>query len=509
MDKEIIIERTNAAFMTIYTGDEGIKEHIYQEFRYQKPNFVKSNFSKFDGVVRLFNKKTGSFPYGLLPNLLKFLKTHKYTYELDDRFKIDIMDVTKEEITEWALSLDLHSKGKPITPYDYQLDTLYTLIRFNRLTGLLATSAGKSAIFYMASRFYDQIGYDEGKTLIIVPSIGLVTQLFNDFMDYSSKNKWDVPNNVHCIQAGAAKHTNKNIIISTWQSLQTQPADYFRQFARVFVDECHLASGKEITNIMNSSINAYTRCGLTGTLNGTDWHEMAISSLFGMLRTMVTMKELQDAGRAADSLVVFINIQYPEKDREYVFGCDYKEEIEFLLAHPFRNKVIKSIAKTVKGNSLFLYGRRETHLDILHAEITAENPDVHVHYIAGGVDGEEREEIKRILDSAGPNEKHIINATSRTTATGTSINNLHNIGVFHPNKAVIGTLQGLGRGARLHESKVGTVFRVYHIVDDLTYMGKRNTTLEHGFKCYGYYASEQHDIQVKNIKVPSDYDKAK
>jgi hypothetical protein len=58
----------------------------------------------------------------------------------------------------------------------------------------------------------------------------LVEQLFSDFADYSNKNGWSVEDNVHKIYQGKDKHSNKNVLVSTWQSLYTQPAEYFHQF---------------------------------------------------------------------------------------------------------------------------------------------------------------------------------------------------------------------------------------------------------------------------------------
>lgn len=499
---DIFIEKTNNSFITLYIDDEGIREHIYEHFRYNQPQFSSSKFRKWDGVVRLFNKSTSRLPYGLLNVLLLFCNEHKYSVETDPAIKNSITDIDKDALEDWVSTLDLHTNGQPLIPYEYQIEAFFLAVKFNRLTALAATSAGKSLIIYMLMRFYDEIGYDAGRTLIIVPSIGLVTQLFNDFVDYSSANKWDVSGNCHKIAEGAERISRKPIFISTWQSLLDMPDDYFHQFANIIVDECHLSSGKSLTNICNAAINASRRIGLTGTLNGTELHELQVGGLLGPIVRIVTTKQLQDAGRAAKTLVTMMYLNYGTEDRKQVSKLSYQDELDFLIEHPYRNKIIKSLAEGLSGNSLFLFNRREKHLEKLYEELVALNlPNKKFFMIVGGVSGDDREEIKRLIEASEEGVDCIVFATAKTTSTGWSVKKLHNLVFCFPTKSVVTTLQSIGRLLRLHSTK--DIANIFDLVDNLEYSSKKNFALSHAFERYGFYSAEGHEIALEEIKMKS------
>jgi len=89
-----------------------------------------------------------------------------------------------------------------------------------------------SAVQYVISQF---IRFSEMKTLIIVPTISLVDQLFGDFMDYGIDDPY---NNVHRIMSGKAKHFDAPITISTYQSIAKQEPEFFAGIDCIIVDEC-------------------------------------------------------------------------------------------------------------------------------------------------------------------------------------------------------------------------------------------------------------------------------
>lgn len=114
--------------------------------------------------------------------------------------------------------------------------------------GILHHNSGKSLIIYMITRILQKQVFENQKILIIVPSISLVTQMFNDFVDYSIVNKWNTNDNVHSIMAGVKKDSEKPIYLSTWQSLQNiKDKEYFEKFGAVIVDECFHGDTKILT----------------------------------------------------------------------------------------------------------------------------------------------------------------------------------------------------------------------------------------------------------------------
>lgn len=503
MEKDILIERVNATTLKLYTEDQGIIEDLYQEYIYSEPTFSKNKYTKWDGVVRMFNKSKHTLPYGLLHNFLKLAKTRQWKLGLDDNFKDDIYKISSEKLQEWVDNLDIHDeKGNSIIPYDYQVEGLHHAIIMGRCIELLATSAGKSLLIAMLARFYYEFLFktEEDKILIVVPSVMLVNQLNNDFANYFSTT-WETSKLVHTIYEGQRKHTAKPIVITTYQSMieiTKNDPEYFEQFTHVIQDEVHMASGKVIGTILDLCVNAYRRVGLTGTLKTDKISPIQIESHFGPVKRIVTTKELQNSGRAAKTEVTMFMLEYPKEQRRKVINMPYQEEIDFLINQPFRNKVIKSCAKALKGNTLILFDRVEAHLKKIVEELnTEENTNKVYLAIHGSVKQSDRNIIKKATEE---NTDIVLFATFGTMSTGVSIKRLHNLVVAHPTKSIIRVLQSLGRIIRLHESK--DIARIYTIVDDCRLYEKENASYRHGAEQYKFYQQDEHPVTIKKYSVP-------
>lgn len=497
---EIFIEKCNESVIKIYGLDVSLNEDLYEFFKYKKPGHVRNKFNKWDGTVRLYNKTNGVINQGLLPLVCKFFKQREIEFELDERFKDDIVNITQDELQDWIETLELTSHGNDITPYDYQLESVYLAVKYSKITLLAATSAGKSLISYILARYFEL--YDNTKTLIIVPRVGLVNQLVDDFKDYSTKNKWDVYSKVHCIYEGQRKSTNKPIIISTWQSLQNETPEYFEQFDNVIFDEVHCASADKSSKIMTMCRNAKRKIGMTGTLRCEDngVHELQIHGLFGHIKRVITSKELRDQGLATNTQITSILLNYSDEDRFTASTLNYQTEIEFLLNHGYRNHIIKQLAVSLKGNSIFFFDRIESHMLKLYEDLI-QITDKKVLMINGSVSPEERSYIKSLIE----NETGIILLASHgTMSMGESIKNLHNLCFCHPSKGSIRVIQSIGRMLRLHKSK--SIANIIDIVDDLSYADYTNHTLNHARKRLQYYKDEQHNVKFKKIDVKRTYE---
>ena len=159
--------------------------------------------------------------------------------------------------------LNLQSRNIPIEVRDYQIDAFVHAMQRKKCLLLSPTASGKSLIIYLLYRQF--LDYQGLKGLIIVPTTSLVEQLYNDFIDYSSSNGFDIETNVHRVYQGRDKHSNKSLVISTWQSLYQLPKEYFEQYDYIIGDEAHLFKAQSLTTIMTSAINTKYRIGLTGT----------------------------------------------------------------------------------------------------------------------------------------------------------------------------------------------------------------------------------------------------
>jgi len=176
----------------------------------------------------------------------------------------------------------------------------------------------------------------------------------------------------------------------------------------------------------------------------------------------------------------------------------FEDEIQFLIGHPTRNKFISNLAVDLKGNTLVLYARVESHGAILYDQINNKVEEGRkVFFIHGGVDAEEREEVRRITEEQ---DNAIIVASYGTFSTGINIKNLHNVIFASPSKSRIRNLQSIGRVLRKGKNKVRA--KLYDIADDTTINNRKNYTLNHFIERVKIYNQEQfnYDITTINIK---------
>ena len=151
----------------------------------------------------------------------------------------------------------------------------------------------------------------------------------------------------------------------------------------------------------------------------------------------------------------------------------------------------------LKGNTLVLYSRVETHGAILYENINKnKQSDRKVFFIHGGVNAEERELVREITEK----EKNaIIVASYGTFSTGINIKNLHNVIFASPSKSRIRNLQSIGRVLRKGKDKVKAT--LYDIADDCTYNSKKNYTLNHLIERIKIYNEENFNYEIVTIQL--------
>jgi len=319
----------------------------------------------------------------------------------------------------------------------------------------------------------------------------LVEQMNSDFWEYG----FDVDKEVHKIYSGKDKDTDKRVIVSTWQSIYKLPKVWFEQFGAVFGDECHGFKSKSLMNIMNKATNAEFRFGTTGTLDGSQTHELVLQGLFGKVYRVTTTKKLQDNDTLAKLEIKRLVLEYDEKVRRDFGKQTYQDEIDFIVSHEKRNKFIKNLALDLKGNTLILYNYVEKHGKPLFNLIRGDaDENRKIFFVSGDVATSDREAIRGIVEKQG---SAIIVASLGTFSTGINIRNLHNIVFASPSKSQIRVLQSIGRGLR--KSDDGSATTLYDISDDISWKKRKNYSLIHAWERLKIYQNEQFDY--KTIKV--------
>lgn len=492
---ELVIEKVDEVNVRVRC-ERSLAKELSDFFTFKVPGhkYMPAYRSRvWDGTIKLYNMFSQEIYGGLLDYVISFADERDYKYELT-------LDIPQNRADEKLVrrymenDLEVSVKDKKISPHDHQVNAVTHAIRKERCLLLSPTGSGKSLIIYTLMRHY--LEKTNKKILIIVPTTGLVSQMYSDFADYSGVNKWDVESNVHKIYAGQSKDTEKRVVVSTWQSLHKMPEKYFKDFDVVFGDECHLFKAKSLTSIMSKLKNARYRIGTTGTLDGALTHKLVIEGLFGPVKDVTTTKELMEKKILSDLKIDCILLDYKDEDKKLVSHLKYPDEMKWLVTSEKRNNFISKLAGSTVGNTLVLFQFVENHGKQLYEKIKKENPNKKVFLIHGGVETEDRENVRGIAEKE---KDAIIVASYGTFSTGINIRNLHNIVFASPSKSRIRILQSIGRQLRKHETK--KVAKLYDIGDNLQWKKKRNHTLKHFFERIKIYKIEGFNFKTIKINV--------
>ena len=483
----IIVEKLNEVYLKL-EADADLRRNLSDYFSFEVPGYrftPQYRNRVWDGRIRLYSYATGQLYVGLYPYLEHWCSENKV--EIVKKGEILANNNTIAAATDGLIeSYDIR-----IPPRNYQIDAFKYALQYDRGLILSPTASGKSLISYMLCRYYlDKLNE---KILIIVPTTSLVEQLYKDFKDYGFKSDENISRNYH----GYEIEDDKRIDISTWQSLYNLPKTFFAQFGAVIGDEAHLFKAVSLTKIMTKLVDCKYRIGMTGTLDGSKTHKLVLEGLFGRVNQVTTTKELIDKKQLSNLKINCLVLGHTEFNKKKMFGCKYHEEIEYLAQSESRNKYIQNLCLALDGNTLCLFQLVEKHGKQLYEMIKKKaEKGRKVFFIYGGVEADEREQVRAITEKS---DNAIIVASYGTFSTGINIRNLHNIVFSSPSKSRIRNLQSIGRGLRVGDNK--TEATLYDLSDDLTYKEKKNFTLQHFAERINIYNEEGFDYQIYNVSL--------
>ena len=398
-----------------------------------------------------------------------------------DSFEIN-EGISYEGVKDYMSSICSHS------PRKYQVEGVYDALRHNRKLLISPTASGKSLMIYSLVRYYVD---KEQKILLVVPTTSLVEQMYKDFEDYG----WDADSYCHRIYAGKDKTNEFPVTITTWQSVYKLERSFFEDYNVIIGDEAHLFKSKSLVSIMTKLHHAKYRFGFTGTLDGTQTHKWVLEGLFGPSYKVTKTDELMKQGHLSQLDIQCLVLKHPPQIFE-----TYNDEIEYLITHEQRNSFIKNLTLDLKGNSLILYSRVEAHGKVLYDLInSSKQSDRKLFFVHGGVDAEEREQVREITETEN---NAIIVASYGTFSTGINIKNLNNVIFASPSKSRIRNLQSIGRVLRKGTNKVKAI--LYDISDDCTKNSRRNYTLNHFIERIKIYNEENFNYEIITIQLKKE-----
>jgi len=490
----IRVTKINESFVRVDSDDSGILMEVSEHYTFfaEGYRFMPQYRNKqWDGKIRLYANRTRLLPHGLVENLLGWAKARGYSVEVGD-------EVAPRPVDFDSIDQFIHGLNLPFDVRAYQVEAFKSIIKDQRKLIISPTGSGKSLIAYLATRWF--LENHDGKVLLIVPTTSLVEQMSKDFEDYSKQNHWNSEENIHKIYSGKDKVDFKaRIVITTWQSIFRLSKEWFEPFEMAICDEAHTAKAKSLNTIMGNLSKAWMRIGTTGTLDGTQVHELVLEGHFGPKKKVISTHQLIENQTLAQLSIHCVLFEYPQDERKVISKLKYADEVDHISRHEKRNKFIKNLSLECKGNTLVLYQFVEKHGKPLFEMISkGVKEGRRVFFVSGAVDASKREEIRELTEKES---NAIIVASMGCFSTGINIKSLNNIILAAPTKSQIRLLQSIGRGLR--KCKGGKPTKVYDLSDDFSWKKKVNYTMKHAAERIKIYQKERFKYKLHKVPMPS------
>jgi len=486
-------------------GSREVISAIKKRFTIKKPNAF------FDPMIKRGFKPDSEVFYAVHPDkpeniilptgLMYFLKDFGLSFQKTS-------DYSREEILEFIENLNI-----PFKLYDFQINIIVDSIINKQQINLAATGSGKSLCLYIITSFLRSKGL---KGLILVPSISLTTQLFNDFKDYNAPGNFlesirlvGGDNNI--------KKLDKDITISTWQS--AAKIDDFKSLHYILVDEAHQLKFNNIsTDIVYNAINAEYRIGLTGTLPDDPLAKMSVLACTGYPTRYISTQGLIERGLATPVHINVIKLRYGSDDQAlFKYVGNHAQRLKFIKEHKNRNLLISKLSTkiTENGNTVIMCSHVQHMKDVftelmkLHGIENIEEKNItgkkalefqkqyNIYYIAGSTKSKDRQKIIEILKT---NDHAILVSNFQLFSTGLNIKSLKNIVFGSPLKSYTTITQSIGRAIRLYVSK--NTAEIYDFVDDFSVRGNSGPFYkQYQERLSKSYKTEEFPITERTIKI--------
>lgn len=376
--------------------------------------------------------------------------------------------ISKEEVTDFCEKyIEIIKKkykdknGVELETRDYQVDTVYELIK--NYIGIVrhATGAGKSLTISLviAYLFHKKL---INRAIIIVPLQNLILQFKKDLVDFGFNEE-----SIGCVYS-KAKETDCQITIGLHKTLHNIAdtefgSEFFNSIDLIIQDECHTAAAKTGEAVIKNFFGGKYFFGFTGTLPEKEVEREKVFSLFGNIVDDISLKELEEDYDAVTPVIVgILEFDYGKKalldklSRTRSIN-DWYSEIDFLQNDDeFRNKyIIETTLKNVdKGkNSIVLVKTIEYGEKLYNWFKNETDKDVFCIFASGDEAKDVFEREKIIQKCRESKDNYIIVTNFKIFSTGLNIPNIGLVVFASSTKSDITVAQTIGRGVRKFTDK--------------------------------------------------------
>lgn len=461
--------------------DADTRRRLVAKFKYEVPyarHLPSVRLGRWDGKIAYF-QLGGSTYINLLPDVLEYLSERNWEFEIEDHregrdsFEFNQVDESTFAQTTWPAK---HPKaGEPIVLRDYQIEIINEFLKDTQCIQEVATGAGKTIMTAALSASVQPYG----RTIVIVPSKGLVIQTEEDYKNL----KLDVG-----VYFGDRKEIGHTHTICTWQSLNSlyktskgvgKDWATMTNVVALIVDEVHQAKAEVLKSMLTQEFaHVPIRWGLTGTIPKEAFEKAALLVSIGKVISQLTASELQEKGVLSNCHVNIVQTV------EYSDFKDYQAELKYLTTNKDRLDHLASLVGEIikTGNTLVLVDRREC-----GEELVARLPNsVFVHGDMKNANRKEHyDEIANVSDK-------IIVATYGVAAVGINIPRIFNMVLLEPGKSFVRVIQSIGRGIRKADDK--DFVQIWDITADCKFAKRHLTKRKQFYKEANYPFTQEKSI---------------
>ena len=224
-------------------------------YRFDDPSF---RAHVYDGKIRFVDRRTDSFPAGLVSRVVSRLR--KRRYEVDVVWKPEPVNAGEDVSADCLEGVDLR---------DYQVEGARAALTYTR--GILwhAVNAGKTVT--MAAIVGKLVRDGDLKVLVVVPNAYLLHQTSKDLKRLLGRDVF--------VGTTAEDQLEARVVVSTYQKLlQALPGRHhdprltrlLRECGAVLVDEAHHAAAPSYHRLLRQCEAATYRLGFSGSVDKKD-----------------------------------------------------------------------------------------------------------------------------------------------------------------------------------------------------------------------------------------------
>lgn len=460
---------------------------LSKELSVKVPNYwfsPKFKAGQWDGTQKFFLRPANTFPTGLLPTVIGFLKEN---FEISPQLIDKRMGIDKYTLKEISENYEISDTK---IARDYQIDTINKLIK-NEVSGLpfirgivnIATNGGKTAIAIgFMKELYPRLVESNTTFLFVTHSKEIAVQAkksietdLNIPVGFIGDGKWEL------------ERVTIAIVTTLYRRMKTPEFKELVDTTIGFVaDECHHSSSTSWYEVFNTFTNASIRIGLTGTVDKSNpVNEMRLYACTGNIINKISNEYLINNGFSAKPICILFTVSSPELEDE-----DYSEAYTLgIVESQERLDCITKICEkeTASKNTVLILVEHIEHGTLIKEELEKLNKQV--FFTNGTLSSDERQ---KLLDDLKDNKIDVLISTA-ILDEGVDVSNINAIIYARGMKSSRKLLQGIGRGLR--KKADGSKLRFYDFIDDMN-----TTLLSHSLNRYEVLKHEKFVVKMMSIE---------